>query len=175
MRCVNRGRIEATHGSTRCSSISVNNVGQKQGNMAPHHEASQNRSSIGRLLLSIIYIIIGIIILMVLITLGVDVRCAADIDHWMPLYPGAELVRTDENGFFRPRASGITEQVYYTSDDPQTVRTWYRDYRREITRNVDTRNPNAAARGVADTSFRISEDPDSEGTLIYYYAECAYY
>jgi len=143
--------------------------------MAPHQRASENRTSNGRLLLSLVYIVIGIIVLIALTTLGIDVRCSADINHWLPIYPGAELIRTDDDGFFRPRASGITEQVYYTSDDAQTVRTWYRDYRREITQNVAERNPNAAARGLADTRFTISEDPDSEGTLIFTYAECAYH
>lgn len=142
--------------------------------MAPHLEASRNQGSIGRLLLSLIAIVIGIIILIVLLTIGIDVRCAADINFWTPLYPGSELVSTGDDGFFRPRASGITEQVYYSSDDPVTVRTWFRDYRREVTRNITGSDPNAAARGVADTSVRVSEDLESDGTLIFYYSECAF-
>lgn len=143
--------------------------------MAPHLRASENRTPLGRLLLSIVLIIFGIIAFVSLLTLGIDVRCASDINFWTPVYPGAEHVLTEQNGFFRPRASGITEQVYYTSDDPVTVRAWYRDYRRDITENMANRNSEVAARGIADTSYRIVDDPDSEGTLIYFYSECAYY
>ena len=143
--------------------------------MAPHLRASENRTPLGRLLLSMALIIFGIFVFVVVLTLGIDVRCASDINYWTPIYPGAEHVRTDQNGFFRPRASGITEQVYHTSEDVVTVRAWYRDYRREITRNTQNRDSDVAARGIADTSYRIVEDPDRGGTLIYFYSECAYY
>jgi len=143
--------------------------------MAPHIRASEKRTSLGRLLLSLMLIIFGIFVFIVLLTAGIDLRCSADIDFWTPIYPGAEHVRTDQRGCVRRRAWGITERVCCTSDEPVLVRTWYRDYRRGIPEDMATRDSDVAARGLADTSYRIADDPDSDGTLIYFYSECAYY
>ncbi|MGJ3240573.1 MAG: hypothetical protein ACFE0Q_17835 [Anaerolineae bacterium] len=137
-------------------------------------EHRRNRGSIGRTFMGTFFIIIGIIFCTATSIGAIDFYCRADINHWMPIYPDAELVETQENGFFRPRASGITQQIYHTSDDTLTVRNWYRDYRIEITQGLFSENPNAPASGIATTNFQISEDSERGGSRITYYSECAY-
>lgn len=141
--------------------------------MAPH-EMHGNRS-IGRTIVSVILIIIGIFVCAVSLVIGSDIYCAADIDHWMPVYPEAQLVQSDHT-FFRPRASGITRQQYITEDDPNTVRRWYGEYRREITRNVSGEGGNSevAARGISTNDLSIQQNPDGDGSLITILSECAY-
>lgn len=137
--------------------------------------ARRRKSSLRRTLLSIVMIIIGIIICSASSIGAIDFYCRNDINHWMPVYPDAELIETQEDGFFRVRASGITRQVYYTPDSPNEVRQWYRDYRQDITSGqFNSENPNEALSGVATTNRSIKEDPDSDGSLISYYSECAY-
>ena len=139
--------------------------------MAPH----ERKRSIKGTILSVIVIMIGIVACTGGLVVAIDVRCRVDIDHWMPVYPQSEIQVIQQTGFLRPRASGISQILYVTEDDPQTVQSWYRDYRREITRNVTNQdNPNAAARGMATTSFRIMENPDGEGSRILQVSECAY-
>ncbi len=136
----------------------------------------KQKGSIKRTLFGTITILLGVVVCSVTAFIGVDVACRSDIDHWMPVYPDAELVSTDSAGFFRIRASGITEQVYYTPDSPVDVRGWYTDYRREITQgqfnggNAET----AMGSSIATTQRQIMEDPDSDGSFIRYYSECAY-
>lgn len=147
--------------------------------MAPHERAQQNQGSIGRLILTLTLIMLGVIICSSTLFLGGDAFCRRDIDHWMPVYPNSEIVQINNNGFIRPRASGITEIVYFTEDNVIDVRRWYRDYRRDITRDeVNNNNPNAAARGLADTTnsiFAAQDDNGNEnGTFIRQISNCAY-
>ena len=137
---------------------------------------AKRKSSIRRTLFGTLMIIVGVVICSVSAFIGVDVACRSDIDKWMPIYPEAELVSTDSAGFIRIRASGITEQIYYTDDSPVDVRGWYTDYRREITQGqFNGGNAETAMGGsMATTQRQIMEDPDSDGTLIRYYSECAY-
>lgn len=138
--------------------------------------ANKRKGSLRRTLFSTLLITLGIVVCSVSAFIGVDVACRADIDKWMPIYPDAELVSTDNAGFIRIRASGITQQIYYTPDSPVDVRGWYTDYRRELTQGqFNGGNANTALGGsMATTQRQIMEDPDSDGTLISYYSECAY-
>ncbi|MGB7339551.1 MAG: hypothetical protein WBC91_11725 [Phototrophicaceae bacterium] len=135
----------------------------------------RRKGSLSRTVFGTVFIVIGIVVCTTTSIFAVDSYCRADINKWMPIYPEAELVETLEEGFFRPRASGITQQVYYTPDTPNDVRAWYRTYRRDLTSgNFNEANANAALSGVASTDYRISDDPDSDGTFISFYSECAY-
>jgi len=135
----------------------------------------KRKGSIARTAIGMIAIIIGVVVCSVVMFFSIDAYCRADINHWMPLYPDAELIDTQEGGFIRVRASGITRQTYYSSDSAATVRVWYSDHRREITSGqFNANNPNAAASGIATTRYNVSDDPDSEGSIISYYSECAY-
>ena len=140
--------------------------------MAPH--LNHNRSIKGTII-SVIAIMIGIVACTAGTVIAIDMRCRADINHWMPVYPNAEIQVVQQTGFFRPRASGITEIIYITEDDAATVRSWYRDYRRSITMNVSNEsNPDTAARGMASTSYRVVENSDGTGSQIFQLSECAY-
>ncbi|MDQ7027856.1 MAG: hypothetical protein Q9P01_22300 [Anaerolineae bacterium] len=140
--------------------------------MAPH--LNQKRS-IKSTLLSIVAIMIGAVACTGSIVVALDLRCRADIDHWMPVYPNAEIQTVQQSGFFRLRASGISQIIYVTDDDPATVRNWYTAYRREITANIrNENNPERAARGLATTRNQISDNPDGTGSRITQTSECAY-
>lgn len=135
----------------------------------------KRKGSLARTVLGVIAISIGVVVCSVGMFFSIDAYCRADINHWMPLYPGAELIDTQNGGFFRVRASGITNQTYYSPDSPNDVRQWYRDHRREITSGQhNANNPNAATSGIATTRYQVIDDPDSEGSIISYYSECAY-
>lgn len=147
--------------------------------MAPHLRAKQKQGSIGRLLFTLLMIVVGVVFCSTSLFLAGDYYCSRDINHWMPVYPDAEVAQVVRTGFIRPRASGITEMVYFTEDDVIDVRTWYREYRRDITRNtVNSSNPNAAARGIATTNNSIfasrDENGEDNGTFIRQTSECAY-
>ncbi|MEM9951286.1 MAG: hypothetical protein AAF846_06795 [Chloroflexota bacterium] len=135
----------------------------------------RRKKSLGRTLIGMVFITIGIIACTVSAIAGIDAYCASDINKWLPIYPEAELIDSAEEGFFRPRAMGITQQLYYTGDDVVDVRGWYREYRRDITQgSYNARNANTASSGVATTDYSIFEDTDNGGTLIRTYSECAY-
>ena len=135
----------------------------------------KRKGSLKRTLLSIIFIVVGIFVCSISMVVGIDSYCASDIDKWLPIYPDAELVDADEEGFFRPRAMGITEQIYYTEDEAADVRRWYTDYRRELTQgSYNANNSNSAVAGIATTNYRISEDRENGGTVIVTFSECAY-
>lgn len=137
--------------------------------------ARKRKNSIWRTIVTTVLIIVGIIVCSTSFVVALDFYCRADINHWMPVYPDAELVETQQSGFFRERASGITVQIYYTSDSQATVLDWYADYRRELTTGqYNAANPDAAMRGIATTNRRIVDDPDTGGSFITYYSECAY-
>lgn len=134
------------------------------------------KGSLKRTLFSTLMIFVGVVICSATGFIAVDFTCRSEIDQWLPIYPDAELVSTDREGFVRVRASGITQQTYYTSDIPNDVRAWYREYRREMTQGqFNAGNSNSAmTSNMATTNQQIIDDPDSEGTIINYYSECAY-
>lgn len=138
-------------------------------------ERRKTKKPIMRQILTLGLIVLGIGMCSIATIAGLDFRCGLDIDKWQPVYPDAELVDTEESGFFRDRASGRTIQTYYTSDEPVLVRRWYSEYRRELTSgqyNVD--NPNASVRGLSTNTRQITEDPDTGGSYIRLFSECAY-
>jgi hypothetical protein len=141
--------------------------------MAPH-EMNQGRSILGTLK-SILYIMIGIVVLFVLLVAGSDVYCHNDINYWLPEYPNSEVLEVEREGFFRQRGMGLMHVEYVTPDDPATVREWYTDYRREITKEMNPEgNPNVRAGGIAQTQYFVRENPNGEGSIITHVAECGY-
>ena len=141
--------------------------------MAPH-EFNNSRSLKGTML-SVVAIMIGIVLCTSSLVVVIDLTCRSDINHWMPIYPGAEVQTVTQGGFFRVRASGVSEVIYVTDDDVLIVQEWYREYRREITRDrYNSADPESAARGMATTSYRIVPDKEGDGTRIVQYSECAY-
>lgn len=139
--------------------------------MAPHQQTRSG--SLRGTLVSVFFIMVGIVACSITLVIGIDISCRVDINHWLPVYPEAELVESDyDRVFFRPRATGITSEIYYTSDDPVAVRRWYGDYRREITRNTETGD--RVARGLATTNYTISDNREGAGTFIRLNSECAF-
>lgn len=136
---------------------------------APHH---RKQGGCRRLLMSTSAIILCIIACSVVTFLGIDARCNYDIETWLPVYPDAEVVSVDYD-FLRARGMGETTLVLYTPDDSNTVRTWYTNYRRELTRGEQGANPNRAMGGIAETRRSITDAPDAPGTLITLFSKCA--
>ncbi len=142
--------------------------------MAPHEMNNNGRSLLGTLK-SIVYILIGIVVLFVLLLVGADVQCHNDINYWLPVYPESEVLEVEREGFFRQRGMGLIRIEYITADSPPDVRRWYTDYRREITKEMNPENnPNVRARGMAQTQYFVRENPDGEGSIITHVAECGY-
>ncbi|MGB1288730.1 MAG: hypothetical protein ACPG7F_19510 [Aggregatilineales bacterium] len=140
--------------------------------MADYRERT---SSKGRTFLSLVLISAGIFVCSVTTVFAMDINCYNDINHWMPVYPDATLLEDETvHDFFRPRAMGRTQMYFVTEDTSNTVRSWYRDYRREITRGVQGISSETAARGVATVYQEVSENPDGNGSLIYQSSECAF-
>ncbi|MEL7433915.1 MAG: hypothetical protein AAFN11_08200 [Chloroflexota bacterium] len=140
------------------------------------HMRRKRKGSIGRSILSMIAIMFSVIVCSVVTFGAVDVACNNDINTWAPLYPDSELVDETAGGFVRARASGLTDQVYYSPDDASDVRKWFRDYRNELTEGrYNTANPDAALGPQIATIRRyVVEADDGNGALIIYDLECAY-
>ncbi|MEL7433914.1 MAG: hypothetical protein AAFN11_08195 [Chloroflexota bacterium] len=140
------------------------------------HMRRQGKGSIGRTVMGLFFIMIGVVVCSVGAFGAMDVYCRSDIDTWAPIYPGAELIDETRSGFIRPRASGLTEQVYYTPDAERDVEEWFRDYRAELVEGrYNVADPNAAlGPQVATIQRTVVEAEDGEGALIIYNLECAY-
>jgi hypothetical protein len=122
-------------------------------------------TNIRRLVISLILILIGVVACTVATFVGIDAVCRNDVETWLPVYPGAELVEQTYD-FVRPHAMGKTTSRYFTPDDPQTVRLWYADTMQEIGKEH-------TSRGIASTRHFVREAPDG-GSIIQLSSECAY-
>jgi hypothetical protein len=130
-------------------------------------------SELKRILLSTLGITIAVILSVAALTLAIDIHCSNDSYYWMPIYPGAELLETSQQGYFRLRGMGVTQQTYLSADSPTEIRAWYREYNREITANVHNENPDAPAENFSWNNYTLALDEDGTGTIITYYSECA--
>lgn len=140
------------------------------------HMRRRRKGSIGRSIMGVFFIMVGVVVCSATAFGAMDVYCHNDINTWAPLYPWAELVEETEGGFLRPRASGLTEQVYYTPDTEADVEAWFREYRNELTEGrFNTANPNEALGPVVATVNRfVTSAEDGDGAFIIYDLECAY-
>ena len=93
-----------------------------------------------------------------------DQICSSNIEEWIPYYPGATVV-SEEHDFLRLRAMGVSHVVLATSDDPETVKQFYRDTTIRLMRAEETR-------GWASTNWRVDPNPDGSGSLITLDSEC---
>lgn len=95
---------------------------------------------------------------------GLNAQCRAEIDAWLPVYPGATLVEKRYN-FLLANAMGITHNDYLVSAPEPLVRAWYR----RVTRMTDeTRR----LIGMATVRWQAERRPTGE-THILLWAECA--
>lgn len=129
----------------------------------PHMEP--HRRSTRAILISTLLLILGMIACVAAAVLSLDEACRQSIDEWTPLYPGSEIVRR-EYDLLRDRGMGTSFVVLYTEDDPATVGAWYREYQVEKGTRDNT---------LANADYRVTENPDGDGALIYLYSECAGY
>ena len=98
------------------------------------------------------------------LVLGSDQLCYSDTVSRQPLYPGAEIIKT-EYSFIRARGFGTTRMTLQTPDDPDTVNEWRRQTNLELLR-ADR------FRGLASTEWMVQPDPDGEGSLFLYFSSC---
>lgn len=135
----------------------------------------ENLGCLRKTIVGSLLIIVGILLCSVVSVAGIDVLCHNDIQHKLPLYPQGVVV-AEENGFFRPRAMGISTVVMTTSDSVKDVRKWYSDYRLELERSAyDERSGSRKVpQGLATVSFSVDEDAETGQTVIYLMSECAY-
>ncbi|GAB1420938.1 hypothetical protein MASR2M15_10660 [Anaerolineales bacterium] len=111
-------------------------------------------------------IFVAVILCSIVTSLTIDYACNSEIERWLPIYPGAELIQ-NQNDFLRPRAMGYTYQTYQTEDETQVVRDWYRETMRQVGRD-------SSSRAISSTRYRILENPDGPGTWIKMSSECAF-
>ena len=94
-----------------------------------------NRSQTGCLKTTFILLVGAAAVIVGLIILIGDIKCAYDVeDWWMPLYPNGETVDVQYD-MFRPRAWGTTTWIMTTTDEVETVKQFYRDTRIETLKN----------------------------------------
>jgi hypothetical protein len=138
-------------------------------------EDKMNKSFFGelkRIALSTLLITIAVLIAVTSLIAGIEIYCVNDSYYWMPLYPGAELLETQQQGYFRMRGMGITEQTYFSTAAVTEIRNWYRDYRREITEGQQNANPDAAIEGFGINTVSVIAADDGTGSIITYYTQC---
>jgi len=131
--------------------------------LAPHQYADR---SIRGMIISTIVITIAIIVVFGLAVMGIDYSCQVTIETWTPYYPDAEVVSV-EYDLFRPRAMGNSLVILSTPDEYLVVNEWYQDHQANL-REMDQ------VEGIATYGFNVRNNPDSDGSLIYLFSECAY-
>lgn len=131
--------------------------------MAPHERAIK-QSFLRQLLISLGLIVAGIVMFIVVTFVALDVYCAADINHQMPIYPNGEVVSV-EHTYFRPRGIGTTNMIMQTDDSRGEIIRWYVDHSREAGRSP----------GYAITSSPpgIQENDDGSSTIVLF-SRCAF-
>ncbi len=130
------------------------------------YDRDGGRTTMRGTLIGVGLIMVGVALLAALAVGVIDRQCAADIDRWLPLYPGAAVV-SEQHTFLRSRGMGETALTLHTPDDRQAVSTWYLE-RTQRQADID---PN---RGAATNRLRL-EDAPAGGTLIHLNSECAWH
>lgn len=111
-------------------------------------------------------IIISIFLCTIVLWVFFDVTCSMFIERWLPIYPGAEIQEMTYTQL-RPRANGETYMTLYTPDERNPVHLWHIQTERAIYEE----DPN---RGPAETDWRVIENPEGEGSIIYLYSRCGF-
>jgi hypothetical protein len=135
----------------------------------------ENLGCLRKTIVGSLLIMFGIFICSAVSVAGIDVVCRNDIERKLPLYPQGVVV-SEEAGFFRPRAMGMSTIVMTTDDAVNDVRDWYADYRLELEKQAydERTGRRMSAQGLANVSFSVQEDDETGQTLIYLMSECAY-
>lgn len=105
-----------------------------------------------------------VVLFIVALVFGSDQYCRYEINQRLPIYPESTLVSQEFNGL-RPRATGASQVVVSTPDDPETVTEWYRQLNLE---RVKREGP----QGLASVNYVVEANPEGEGSVIYYRTEC---
>lgn len=126
----------------------------------PRDRQNHVQGTLGGLLL----VTLGVAVLFVVVLLWLDNECNRQILRWLPLYPAAETISV-EHDFFRPQAMGRTVMVLRSPDGANATRRWYIDV-------WDTEADRDPSRGLAIVNFRVTDDPDSDGSLVYLTSSC---
>ena len=116
------------------------------------------------ILKSLLIMFAFVLVCLVSIVVVADQSCRSSIDEWAPLYPGADVVSMDHNGF-RPRALGSTVAILSTTDDAEIAREFYRQNTLRVLRAE-------ISRGLASTNWAVTPNPDGSGGLITLWSEC---
>jgi hypothetical protein len=117
-----------------------------------------------RLVRNIVFALVLIFACPAILIGGADIACSALIEQWLPMYPDAEVVSAEYN-FIRARASGRTMMTLSTPDEAETVRQFYRD-------NIIKLMNEEAPRGNASTDWKVEENTEGDGSLIYLASVC---
>jgi hypothetical protein len=125
-------------------------------------EASRNQTGC----LKTTLILGGVSVLFIaLIILGADIKCGYDIENWWaPFYPNAVTTKV-EYDLFRARALGETFWYMESTDDVETVKQFYRDFRIATLKAGKTR-------GIANAESAVHPLENGEGSLIILYSSC---
>jgi hypothetical protein len=115
-------------------------------------------------ILTLMLIVVGIAICVGGMFITLDQTCAASIESWLRVYPGAERV-SQETNFLRPNATGITITTYETNAPPWLVEQWYIGVTRQAGEFVQVRR-------LASVAWTVERQADGTGTTIEIYAEC---
>lgn len=119
-------------------------------------------------------VVFGAIFACVLLSIvGINGVCLGYLPQRLPYYPGA---RVDSEGynFITPWGMGNTVASLYSTDDPETVRSWYGVQTGNFLREA-VRNPTPVTdlgRQVARVDFDITRDADGVGTRILLFGTC---
>lgn len=104
---------------------------------------------------------------------GINGVCTAYLPQRLPYYPGAEVVREIHN-FMSPWGMGNTVATLYSTDDPETVRSWYGVQTGTFLRNA-LQNPTPITdlgRQLARVDVSITRAEDGVGTQIILFGTC---
>ena len=113
--------------------------------------------------LVLIILTVSAVVCMLSMVLVADEMCHRNIETRMPMYPGADVIESQHN-FIRVRGIGISSMTLSTSGDKETVREWMRQVNLSLLENNQMR-------GLASVRWQV--EPQENGSLIYYYSECA--
>jgi hypothetical protein len=115
-------------------------------------------------LVGCIVVPVVVVLFVIALVFGSDQYCRYEINQRLPVYPGATLLSQEFNGM-RVRATGASQMVVSTPDDPETVQAWYRELNLE---RVKKEGPP----GIATVNFFVEPNPQEQGSLITYATEC---
>ncbi len=115
-------------------------------------------------LLTLILILGGIFLCTGVLFFTTDATCLRNTSQWIPMYPNAEVVE-EQKTFLTTFGMGVTQVTLSTPDDPNTVRQWYLDTRRQ-----NEANPT----NLLATMRYLVREGENGGSTIILSSECAW-